>query len=210
MIKNKKAMFGWILSFALGSGIIAAGFQAKQEKVGVVDFMKVVLESKEVKRYEDSMRQAQAVRAGLINFIQQNPTIKVEDALKLRDLTLKPTQTDADKNEIERIKKEAIASQDRLRKIQTTQKPTQQELTELDDLNRRASLIQQQLERIAGEMQNEMADKQALGNADVRSKIREIISGVAKSQGYTIVYSTDSAVYGVNDITSDCIKAAQK
>ena len=45
---------------------------------------------------------------------------------------------------------------------------------------------------------------------ELRAKIREIVSGVAKSQGYTMVYSTDAAVFGVNDITNDCVKAAQK
>ncbi len=203
-------MFGWILSLALGSGILAAGFQAKQDKVGVVDFMKVLLDSKEVKKFEDTMRIAQTVRAGVINFIQTNPTIKLEDAIKLRDLSLKATITDPEKAEIEKIKAAAIASEERLRKIQQIQKPSQQELLELDDLNRRRSLSQQTLERFANEMQLEMQDKQAVGNNEVRGKIREVISGVAKSQGYTMVYSTDSAVYGVNDITDACVKAAQK
>ncbi len=210
MVNIKKASFGWILSIALASGIVVAGFQAKQEKVGVVDFSKVANESLEAKKFEDQLGIAQRVRVGIIQFIQANPTIRVDDAVKLKELSLKATPTDADKAEIEKIKNAASASEARLRVIQTKEKPTQQELLELDDLNRRRGLTQQTLDKFAQEMQAEIQDKQVTGMADVRSKVRITISSVAKSQGYTLVYSTDSAVYGVNDITADCVKAAQK
>lgn len=198
---------GWVVAGLLGCFIAFSGFQAGAEKTGVVDLNRVLSDSEIGKKNEADLRNALALRSGLLDFISTYKVLTTDQANKLRDLTLKPNPTDADKAEIERIKKEVIAADAKRNELLQKANPTEADRLQLQDYNNRSNTMAELLARWNQEFQNELDQLESQVRATTVNKAKETVKEVSKAQGFTIVLESTVAPYGANDITDATIKA---
>jgi Skp family chaperone for outer membrane proteins len=198
---------GWIVAAALAGGIAAAGFQGSTEKSGTVDLAKVFNDSEYAKKQTESLRNMGQARQGVIDFIRQNPHMKTEDTTRFRELSVKEAPTAPEKAELERIKNDAQASETKFRELSTKDKPSQAELTQLEELNRRKDNSQQVLDKWNQDFAAELQQRQEGLRNDTLARVKDAVSQVAKTQGYTIVFVQDVAPYSAHDLTADALKA---
>jgi len=201
---------GWIVAAALAGGIAGMGFQNTTEKTGTVDMAKVFNDSDYAKKQTDSLRTMGQARQGVLEFIRQNEHLKPEDATKFHDLSIKADPTANDKADIERIKKDAITVEMRFSTLSTKDKPTQAEVTELEDLNRRKEAVEAMLGKWGQDFSTELQTKQEGLRNDTLEKVKDAVAQVAKQQGYTMVFVQDVAPYSANDLTPDALKVMNK
>lgn len=207
-MKNNKTMWmGWLVATAIAGVFVGSGFQGNDAKLGVVDIADVVEKSNLGKKNKSDFDAMKSAREGVLEFIDQYRVLTIEQATKLRDLSLKPTPTAAEKAELDRLKAEIIASDKNAKALSIKTTLTPEERTLMQDYAQRS----QQMEQVAvnwyrqftQEMQS-WADRQKIDSLDkARSAVRE----VAKQQGYTIVYESGIAPYGSNDLTEAALKS---
>lgn len=198
---------GWIIAATLLGGIVGMGFRAPGDKTGTVDLARVFNESEYAKKQTESLRNMGSQRQAIVEFLRTYPHLKSEDAVKFRELSLKVTPTPADKAEQERIKNDAQASEQKYRDLTTKSGPTQAELTQLDDLNRRQQTNGQNLQKWNEEFAGELQQRQESLRNETLQRVREAVQQVGKDQGYSIVFVQDVAPYSSNDVTGDALKA---
>src|SRR5579872_1951953 len=105
----KLERLGWVVAAALAGGMVGMGFKAPGDKTGSVDIAKIFKESDFSKKQTEALRGQIMARQAVIEFVKNNRNMKADDATKLRDLSIKDTQSAADKTDIERIKSDAIS-----------------------------------------------------------------------------------------------------
>ena len=196
---------GWVAAAALAGGMIGMGFKAPGDKTGTVDIAKVFKDSEYAKKQTDGLRAQVKARQDVMEFIRGNRNMKAEDATKLRDLSIKETQTPADQSEITRIKTDAAASEAKARELQTVDKPTAAQLAQLDDFTKRKDATGQLLEKWGQDFQSEFQVKQEKMSADTLQRVKDAIQQVGKDQGYSIIFSADIAPFSPNDVTKDAM-----
>lgn len=198
---------GWLIAAALGTLMLAGGFQDGAAKFGVVDMSKIMNDSADGKKLKDELQTQFNVRQGLLEFIAANPTITPEQATKLRDLSIKPNATAADKAEIENIKKQVVADTKRFESLGQKATLSEAERADLEDLGARrrnaGNLVSRWQQEFSQEISNVETDRQGA----LVDKVKVAVNSVAKKQGYTVVFQSNVAVYGANDLTAEAIKA---
>jgi len=201
---------GWIAAAALAGGIVAMGFKAPGDKTGTVDVAKVFKDSDMAKKQTDTLRAQVVARRSVMEFVGANRNMKPEDAGKLHDLVIKEAPTAADKVEIERIKGDATAAETKARELQTKDKPTAADLTQLDDFTKHKDATGQLLDKWQKDFQEEIQTKEAKMNDDTLDKVRQAIQQVGRDQGYSIVFSNNIAPYCPNDLTTEASNKMNK
>jgi len=198
---------GWVVAAALVGGIAGMGFQGTTEKTGTVDMAKVFNESEYAKKQTDSLRTMGQARQGVLEFLRQNSHMKPEDATKFHDLSIKADPTATDKADVERIKKDAGTTEQRFSTLSQKDKPTQAEVTEMEDMNRRKDAVTDLVQKWSQDFSGELQAKQEALRNDTLDKVKDAVAQVAKQQGYTMVFVQDIAPYSSNDLTGDALKA---
>ncbi len=206
------AFMGWVAAAALLGVLAGGGFKQATDKLGVVDIAKVIEDSEFGKANQAEFTRMKQSRETLLEFIDTNRVLTNEQAQRLRDLSVKPNATDAEKAEIERIKADVVASAKRAQEMQTKQTLTPEERTLLQEYAQRGQNMDQVAQRWYRDFTTEMqdwADKQKLASVQ---KARQAIEQVAKAQGFSVVFEVGIAPYGANDLTSAATQAlnAQK
>jgi len=196
---------GWVAAAALAGGMIGMGFKAPGDKTGTVDVAKVFKESEFAKKQTEGLRAQVKARQDVMEFVRNNRNMKVEDATKLRDLSIKEAQSPADHTDIDHIKQDAATAEQTARQLQTMEKPTAAQLAQLDEFTKRKDATAQLLEKWGRDFQDEFQQKQEKMSADTLQKVRESIQQVGHDQGYSIVFSQDIAPYCPNDLTADAM-----
>lgn len=207
MTQSLSSRLGWILFAALLGGVAASGFQDPAQKTAVVDISKVVEGSDYGKSSQQTFAQMKQAREELLEFIDTNRVLTTEQAQKLRDFALKPTLTEPEKAEMERIKADVVAAYKRWNELATKPTLAPEERTLLQDYATRSQAMNEYAQRLLNQFSNEMAawaDKQKLESVD---KARAAIQEVAKAQGYTVVFEIGVAPYGANDLTAASLTA---
>jgi len=207
MKMHKNAKIGWLCAAGLLGILAAAAFQAPTDKFGVVDISKVVEQSDFGKANQDAFKKMKADRETVLEFIDQNRVLTNEQAMRIRDLSIKDTRTPEEAAELDRIKAEVVASSKKSTELSTKANMTPEERTLLEDYSRRSQTMEQVGQRWYQDFTKEMqdwADKQKLASVE---KARAAIQDVAKSQGYTLVFEVGIAPYGANDLTDSALKA---
>lgn len=190
----------------LAMGVVA-GFGAQGTKMGVVDLAKVFNDSDYAKGQTDTLKSVGQIRQGMLEFADTYRAFTPEQANRFHDLGVKPNPTAAEKAEYEKIKNDVIASDKRLKDLQTKTSPTPAEAAAMQELSRRAQTTQDSVQRWSREFNDELSQMQAKLRADALDRVRDAVKQVGTSQGYTIIFTTDMAPYGANDITADALKA---
>jgi Skp family chaperone for outer membrane proteins len=197
---------GWVVAAALGAVMIGSGFQGRSDKVGVVDLGKVYSESDFAKRQNDQLRAYGDSRMALLEFLDANRAMAPDTATRFRDLSLKANSTAPEKQELEKIKADAVASSRRLRELQTKQ-TNEAEGQQLQELTRRTQMIQQVAQRWASEFDQDVRQMQDQMRTETLQRARTSVRESAARQGYTLVFVNEIAPYGANDLTAEALKA---
>jgi len=200
---------GWVVAAALFAVAVTSGFQGDM-KIGVVDATRVFNESEYTKTQLAGLHALLQSRQDMLDFVDMTKTFTADQATKYHDLSTKPSPTAADKAELDSIKKTVQTANNRLQELQQKQPLSPTDKTELDDLSKRVQTTSETLARWKQDAQNELEAKKQDLNKLASDKVKDAIKQVASSQGYTLVFSEEVAVYGVNDLTDAVIKAVSK
>ncbi|MBS1704499.1 MAG: OmpH family outer membrane protein [Armatimonadetes bacterium] len=203
----KKQFSGWLVAAVLLGIMAGLGFQGSTEKTGVVDLNRVVSDSDMGKKASKQIQDAYAVRDGLLTFVSTYMLLTTDQAAKLRDLTLKPTPTEADKNEIDRIKKDVMDADKKRTELLQKATPTEAERLALQDYANRSKTMSQTLDRWQQEFQSELSQMEQTVRESTLAAVRTTLKDMAKQQGYSVVLESTVAPYGANDLTEGLIKA---
>jgi len=193
---------------AAAVGVLAAsGFQDTTNKLGVVDVSDVVEQSDYGKKNQEDFNTMKSAREGILEFIDTYRVLTNEQALKLRELSLKANASAAEKAELETLKATIIASDKKSKELAQKAALTPEERTLMQDYAQRSQTMEQVAQRWFREFTNEMqqwADKQ---KATSIQKAREAVAEVGKAGSFTIVFESGVAPYGANDLTQPALKA---
>ncbi|HRK22667.1 MAG TPA: OmpH family outer membrane protein [Fimbriimonadaceae bacterium] len=187
--------------------VFATGFQGTEAKIGVVDISQVVEKSDFGQKNQEDFGNMKAAREGVLEFIDQYRVLTNEQALKLRELSLKPNATAAEKAELETLKNTVKLSETKSKELSVKTTLTPEERTLMQEFAQRSQMMEQVAQRWFRDFTNEMqqwADKQKATSID---RARESVNEVAKAAGYTVVFESGVAPYGANDLTQAALKA---
>lgn len=206
MTINKQNL-GWVVAAAVVFLGTALGFQDKAEKIGVVDMNRVISDSELGKKNQTTLQTALAARQDLLEFIKTYKVLTTDQANKLRELSLKPVVSEADKAEINRIRKEVIDADTKRNQLLQKSNPTDADRLALQDYNNRAQTMNEVYMRWSEEFQGDLDNLESQIRTDTVAKAKQIVKDVSKSQGYSVVFEASYAPYGANDLTDAGIKA---
>lgn len=208
-MKNFKGL-GWLVAGVLALTMLASGFQAGAQKTGVVDMQKILSESKAGKKVRDDMSVQVNLRQGLLEFINTNKVVTKDQADKMKELTLKATPTQADKDELERIKTAVRNESKKFNDLMVKPSLTDTERAEFNQLNERRRDADALLGSWNNEFSQDLSGMQDEMLAGVLKKARDAVQAVGKKEGYTVIYPTTVAIYASNDLTDAAIKAVDE
>ena len=207
LIQTKFALAGWLVAAGLGVMMVTSGFQSAESKIGVVDINAVIQQSEVGQTNQTRIRDYYAKRNNLLQFMDSYRVMSVEDAQRLRDLELKETTTEAEKQELDRIKQSAMANSRQLEILSQKQPLTDEERNQLTDFNRQS----QETARMLAQLNQQFNVQFDEYNAEVREETIASAMAAAKvvgaRDGYTVVLEAQFAVYGANDITAATVQA---
>lgn len=204
---NKIERLGWIVAAAILGVILASGFQGSFDKVATVDLASMVETSDLGQANIAALNTMKTAREDLLKFIDDSRVLTSEQAQKLRTLWLKDAPAAADTASLESLKAEITAAAKK--NVELGQKPnlTPEERTLLQEYaNRSASmerLAQQWYQEFSQEIQQSAQDRRV----DTLTKAKAAAQGVAKTQGFSLVFDNSVGVYAANDLTADALKA---
>lgn len=207
MRKDRFANLGWVVAAVLGVVLAGSAFQDATQKTGVVDISRVVENSNYGKENQATFASMRQAREGLLEFIDTNRVLTMEQATRLRDLTVKANQTAEEKAELDRIKAEVVAANKKWTELSTKPNLTAEDRALLEEYSRRSQMMSEVAQRLLNQFTNEMqawADQQKLRSIE---RARAAIQEVAKAQGYSIVFEVGIAPYGANDLSDAALTA---
>jgi len=195
-----------VAASALGV-LFATGFQGSEGKMAVVDISQVVEQSDFGKKNQEDFNAMKAAREGVLEFIDQYRVLTNEQALKLKELSLKPNATAAEKAELETLKNTVKLSETKSKELSIKNPLTPEERTLMQEFAQRSQMMETVAQRWFRDFTNEMqqwADKQKVASIE---RARQCVNEVAKAGGYSIVLESGVAPYGANDLTQAALKA---
>jgi Skp family chaperone for outer membrane proteins len=207
---NRTGLAGWLIAAVLAGMMLGSGFQDGKEKYGVVDLRRVIVESKIDKEISGKVEAARKARVAVFNFIRDHRVITEEQASKLRTLELKETRTDAENTELTELKAaidNAGKDYERLNGIPT---PTEAERQQLMSLSRTFQNSGDILQQYQQDFVNEIESLGLKAQQEAVELAAKAAAAVAKTKGYTVMFSSTAVVFAANDITADAIKEADK
>ncbi len=208
---NKTGLAGWLIAAVLAGIMLGSGFQDGKEKFGVVDLRKVIMDSKINKETTDRVEAARKARVAVLTFIRDNRVITDKEALRLRELELQETpKTDAEQAELAKIKTDVQAAGKEYDTLNTNNNPTEPERQRLMALSRTYQTSLEILNQYQSDFQLDWENLAATAQSDAVNRAATAASTVAKSKGFTLMFSSTAVVYAANDITADTVKEANK
>jgi Skp family chaperone for outer membrane proteins len=198
---------GWVCSGLMVVLFASTGFQAKTDKIGIVDMNRVFRESGFFKTQSDSLRSLAESRKAIVEFVRTYPVFTPEQATRFKEISIKPVPTAPDKAALEKIKQDVMAANKKFNDLNTKANPTPDEVAQIKEYVNRTQAMAGTLERWAREFEDEFGDSQDKAQRDASDRVRAAIKEVGQKQGYTLVLSQDSAPYGANDLTTEALKS---
>jgi len=200
---------GWAVAGGLAVSllfVVSTGFQEKPLKIGTVNFEKVFDESDLRARLDAEFREQVSQSENALTFMAAYPMLSNAELRKFRDVSLKTPQTDADKAEVERIRKAAVAADQKYRELQTKANATDAEKLQMNNFQKNVQENQPYLQRVNEELNTILQEKRRKAGTETTDKIRAAIGELASKQGYSIVFNESSAPYSSNDVTAEVLK----
>lgn len=207
MKQGRLAWSGWIVAAGLAGVMFGSGFQTPSIKLGVVDLNSVIDKSEVGKLAKKNFDEMKTSRESILEFIDQYRVMTIENATRIRELTLKKDRTKPEDAELDRIKADVIATSKKSQELATKANLTPEERTLVEEYSRRSQLINdlsnRWLREFADEMKNWVSDRKD----ENYQKARVAVNEVAAKEGYTMVFEGTVALYGANDITEPTLAA---
>jgi Skp family chaperone for outer membrane proteins len=197
---------GWVLSAGILAMMAGSGFQAKNDKFGVVDLAEVFSSSEFAKGQTDTLRNLNTQRQDILQFANTYPVFSTEQAQRFRELSVKTQPSAAEKAELEKLKGTIIEQDKKLKNIQIKPQPTPEEVALMREYSERAQNMVRTLERWAREFSDELLGMQDKLRKDTLDRVKNAVQEVGTKQGYSVVYVQDIVPYGANNITSESLK----
>lgn len=198
---------GSALALLLLGILIAGGFQAPAEKNGVVDINSLIEGSNFGKGVRDTVERMRSGREDVLSFLDTNRVLTIEQATRLRDLTLKPDRTAPETAELETLKASIVATNKKWSEMATKSNLTPEERTLLQDYAERAQKISDLGKQWVQAFTNDIDAYIEKQKAESAVRARDAITTTAKAQGFTMVYDRAFAPYGANDLTDAALAA---
>lgn len=207
MKTNQLGKLGWAAALAATAFIVFSGFQGGPEKSGVVDMNRAISESKFGLKNVASFKTVFEARNALMTFIDNTRVVRADQATKLKEYAMKATLTEAEKKDEEKIKNDITAAVKNYNNLNTKANPTDDDRRQLQEYNNQIQDTVRQLQQWQEEFTNDLQKIQGeMRKAEVQ-RSKDALSEVAKKAGYNVVFESQIAPYGVNDLTADVIKA---
>lgn len=199
--------FGSAVAVLLLGILVGGGFQAPVEKNGVVDINAIVDGSNFGKGVRDTVDKMRAAREEVLGFIDANRVLTVEQATRLRDLTLKTDRTAAESAELDTLKASIVATNKRWTELATKPTLTPEERTMQQDFADRAQKMSDLGSKWVRDFTNDIDTFMDKQKTEANARARDAIAATAKAQGYTMVFDRAFAPYGANDLTDASLTA---
>jgi len=207
-MNSRFSKLGWVVAAATIGILSAVGFQDSTTKIGVVDITKVVESSDFGKTNQDTFKAMKDAREGVLAFIDQYRVLSVDQATKIKNLSIKDTPlTAGEKAELDKAKADVIAAADKNRALGLKQPLTEEERKLLEEFARNAANMEntanQWLRQFTVELENWVNSRKL----ESLNRARAAVTEVAKAQGYSVVFESGIAPYGANDLSDAALKA---
>lgn len=208
MKSSKFQMAGWLVAAGLAGVVFAGGFQSGADKFGVVDLNKAVQDSEMGKKNKETLESMVTARKNVVEFMETQRVLTVEQATKLKNLSLKTPLTETEKKDLDKVKEDVISAAKNFDTLNQKQNPTEEDRKLLQDYQTRINSTRGLLNEWGQTFQDDLSLKQQeLINDSIR-RADAAIKDVCKKDGYTVVFSSPAAaVYGANDLTEAITKA---
>ncbi len=213
MNSKKLSYAGWIVAACLVGVMFGSGFQGAADKTGTVDLNKAVQDSELGKKNREALDAAVNSRKAIIEFMQTRRVLTLEQAQKLKTLSIKSPLTDAEKKDLDKVKDDVISASKNFDALNQKPNPTEEDRNLLQEYNSRIQNTGGLIQDWGNQFSQELEQLQNQMISDSVKKADVAIKEVAKRDGYTVVFSSPgAAVYGANDLTEAVTKAlnAQK
>jgi Skp family chaperone for outer membrane proteins len=203
---SKFDKLGWVVAAGVIGIMVGSGFQNSTVKIATVDLEKVFNDSEYAKNQTAVLRNMGVARQGVLEYLSTYRAVKVEDAQRFRDLSLKDNPTPADKTALDSLKTTIQTDDRRFKDLQTKSNPTPDEQAALQDYNRRIQQLAALQQRWNQEFEDEIRNMQQRLRNDTLNRVRQSVNDVAKQQGQSVVFASQVAPYAANDITDEALK----
>ena len=208
MNQNKVSMAGWLVAAVLGGVVLTGGFQGAQDKFGVVDVNKAVVDSEMGKKNREKMDAESVARQGIIDFMQTHRVLTVEQAQKIKTLSLKTPLSATEKAELDKVKEEVVKAAKSFDTLNQKPSPTDDDRNLLQEYNNRVQNTGALVQEWGQTFYNDLANLKETLIQDAVKKADTSIKELSKKDGYTLVFSSPGAcVYGANDLTDAVTKS---
>lgn len=208
MNDKKIAYAGWLVAAVMGGVMMGSGFQSGADKFGVVDMNKAVQDSELGKKNREALDAAVNAREGIMSFFQSHSVPTVEQATKIKNLSLKTPLSDSEKTELEKLKQDVITAQKNFDALNQKANPTDDDRRLLQDYNSRKQYTAGLLDDWRQTFGSELQTLQGQLISDAVKKADQSIRDIAKKDGYTVVFTVPGATaYGSNDLTDSLTKS---
>lgn len=198
---------GWVLFAAVAAVALAGGFQAPQEKLGSVDFPKVIEASDFGKANQAQLTKMESAREDLLQFIDSNRVLTIEQATSIRDLTLKPDRTKEEDARLESLKADVVAQSKKWQALATKSDMSAEERTLVEEYAKRAQTMGETEQKWFNNFSNELKTFTDKAKIDGLNRAKAAVQDVARSQGYTVVFEASTAPYAANDLSDATLTA---
>lgn len=198
---------GWIVAAAVVGMIAASGFQSGFDKVASVDLNSMVENSDFGKANIAVLEGMKTTREDLLKFIDDNRVLTVDQAKNLRTLWIKDAPTTTDKASLETLKSEIVAQAKKNIELSTKTTLTPEERTLLQEYSNRSAAMEQLANQWFDEFRQEIQQSAQQRRADTLVRAKAACKVAAVAGTYTLVVDTSVAVYAVNDLTPEALKA---
>jgi Skp family chaperone for outer membrane proteins len=183
-----------------------AGFNAQTQKFGVVDLGKVAEESKLGKKRRTEF-DAKRKRVGeLLTFINDKRVMSRDQASKLAELMLADNPTPAQQTELTTLQTAITGQKAEFDNLLKVSQPTSDQLRRLNELS---AMAQEALE-LAKDMQQDFGQQMnqivQMTQLEVLDKVREATKKHGKKDGFAVIFESNNAPYGANDVSEDVLK----
>ena len=205
---NRKGILSALVVIVGAVALFAAtGLQTGAAKFGVVDMQRMLAESASGKAVQGQLQTELNTRQGVLEFINTNRVLTMDQATKLRDLSVKPVPTEADKTELDKLKDAIKAESKTFNDLMMKSNPTDTERAKITELQGRKQAMDAILQQWHQEMMDELNAIEAVKMGELGKKAKDVIQALGKKDGYSVVFPSNVAVYSANDITDAAIKA---
>lgn len=177
---------------------------------GSVDINKLQTQSTKKTKYDADLH---ALADRLNNaFKQQASSIMLSKAeqAELGSLLSKTNATEADHNRITALQTQASKAANELTDLQQKKDPTPADTSRMAALSTQYDTGKTALQEVGDSYQEQLKSLSDKDNTEFTQSVKDAIAAVAQQRGLSVVFTSDVAVYTINDITDDVVKRINK